>query len=234
MTQATAKKPDYWQTAKKHLSKNDPVLARIIRRYKGEALASRGSAFFSLARAIVGQQISVKAADSVWKKLEAVMARVGEANSRAIQLDSPRAPRRGTRGMTITPESLLMADDATLRACGLSRQKVLYLKELSQFFTRRTRHDWHLKSNEEVVADLISIKGIGKWSAEMFLIFHLLRADIFPVGDLGLRKAIEKHYNNGKTMPLPKMLRLAQGWKPYRTVATWYLWRSLDPVAVEY
>ena len=207
---ATAKKPDYWQSAKKYLSATDPVLAQLVRRYKGEALASRGSAFFSLARAIVGQQISVKAAESVWNKL-------------ALGL-----------GGEVLPAEALAANEAKLRACGLSRQKALYLKELSQFFSVKKRHNWHLKSDEQIITDLISIKGIGKWSAEMFLIFHLMRSDIFPIGDLGLRKAIEKHYNKGKAMPLPKMQRLAERWRPYRTVATWYLWRSLDPVPVEY
>jgi DNA-3-methyladenine glycosylase II len=207
---ATAKKPDYWKKAQKHLSDADPVMAEIISSYKGEALASRGSAFFSLARAIIGQQISVKAAESVWNKLS--MGLGGE----------------------VLPAAALAADEATLRACGLSRQKVLYLKELSQFFSTDKRHDWHLKSDEQIIADLISIKGIGKWSAEMFLIFHLMRPDIFPIGDLAVRKAVEKYYNKGKPMLLPKMQKLAERWKPYRTVASWYLWRTLDPMPVEY
>ncbi len=207
---ATSKKPDYWLKAKRHLSKADPVLGRIIKTYKSETLMSRGSAFFSLARAIVGQQISVKAADSVWRKLAAGL------------------------GGEVLPQNALDADVALLRSCGLSGQKVIYLKELSQFFATRSRHNWHKKSDEEVIADLIAIKGIGKWSAEMFLIFHLMRADVFPIGDLGLRKAIEKHYNGSKAMPPAKMHKLAAQWQPYRTVATWYLWRSLDPVPVEY
>lgn len=204
------KKPDYWLKAKRHLAKEDPVLARIMKAYKGETLASRGSAFYSLARAIVGQQISLKAADSVWKKL--VAATGGE----------------------VLPQPILEAETPALRACGLSGQKVIYLNELAQFFSTRGTIRWHTKSDEEVMADLISIKGIGKWSAEMFLIFHLMRADVFPIGDLGLRKAIERHYNNGKAMSPKKMLRLSELWQPYRTVATWYLWRSLDPVPVEY
>jgi DNA-3-methyladenine glycosylase II len=207
---ATPKKPDYWLKAKRHLSLVDPVLARIIKSYKGETLASRGSAFFSLARAIVGQQISVKAAESVWNKLAARL------------------------GGIVLPQTVLDTDVADLRACGLSGQKVIYLKELSQFFATRLRHDWHKKTDAQVITDLIAIKGIGKWSAEMFLIFHLMRSDVFPVGDLGLRKAIERQYNKGRKMPLPKMHKLAERWQPYRTAATWYLWRSLDPVPVEY
>jgi len=201
--------PDYWESAKIFLSQKDKTLAKIITQYTGETLVSRGSAFFSLARAIVGQQISVKAADSVWKKLETGIGKV-------------------------LPPNVIKASDETLRACGLSRQKVLYLKELSLFFTNNPDNDWHKKNDAEVVTILVSIKGIGKWSAEMFLIFHLLRPDVFPVADLGLQKAIEKHYNKGKKMPPDKMKKLSEKWKPYRTVATWYLWRSLDPVAVEY
>jgi len=204
------KKPDYWETAKRALVRSDPVLGHIIKRYKGKTLVSRGSAFFSLARAIAGQQISVKAAESIWKKLEAGL------------------------GGEVSPATVMAAEAPLLRACGLSGQKVVYLKELSQFFTARKRHTWHRKSDEDITEDLISIKGIGKWSAEMFLIFHLMRPDIFPVGDLGLRKAIEKHYNKGEKLPLPEIRAIAEAWKPYRTVATWYLWRSLDPVPVEY
>jgi DNA-3-methyladenine glycosylase II len=216
MATVKRKKPDYWLKAKRHLSKADPVLGRIIKAYRGETMTGRGSAFFSLARAIVGQQISVKAADTVWRKLETALS------------NSP------PKGEGILPSAVLEASTERLRACGLSGQKVLYLKELSQFFVSRGRHNWHLKSDAEVITDLISIKGIGKWSAEMFLMFHLLRSDIFPIGDLGLRKAIERHYNNGKAMPLPRMHKLAERWQPYRTVATWYLWRSLDPVPIEY
>jgi DNA-3-methyladenine glycosylase II len=204
------KKPDYWNKAKRHLAKVDKTLAPILNAYKGETLASRGSAFYSLARAIVGQQISVKAADSVWRKLEAGV------------------------GGDVSPQAILDTDTIALRACGLSGQKVIYMKELSQFFATRGRVQWHRKSDEQVMADLVAIKGIGKWSAEMFLIFHLMRSDVFPIGDLGLRKAIERHYNGGKAMLPAIMHKLAESWRPYRTVATWYLWRSLDPVPVEY
>src|ERR1700678_2345694 len=157
---ATPKKPDYWPKAKRHLSQSDPVLARIIRTYKGETLSCRGNAFFSQARAIVGQQISVKAAASVWNKLAARL------------------------GGEVLPQTILDTDVPDLRACGLSGQKVIYLKELSQFFVTRSRHSWHKKTDAQVIADLISIKGIGKWSAEMFLIFHLMRQDVFPIADL--------------------------------------------------
>ncbi len=203
------KKPAYWEDARKSLAKKDRTLAKVIRQYEGETLASRGSAFFSLARAIVGQQISVKAADSVWRKLEAALGQM-------------------------LPDTVSALGDETLRACGLSRQKVLYLKELAQFFLSNPGNAWHRQNDEEVIRTLVSIKGIGRWSAEMFLIFHLMRPDVFPAADIGLQKAIERHYNAGVKMPLADMKKLAETWRPYRTVATWYLWRSLDPVPVEY
>lgn len=204
------KKPTYWARAKKHLGATDPVMAALVAEYKGESLMSRGSAFFSLARAIVGQQISVKAAESVWRKLEAGL------------------------GGEVLPAKVLEGSDAALRSFGLSGQKVIYLRELSQFFTTRENPSWHRAKDEAVIADLISIKGIGRWSAEMFLIFHLLRPDVFPIADLGLRRAMEMRYFNGRKTAPSLLIAQAEIWKPYRTVATWYLWRSLDPVAVEY
>lgn len=204
-----SKKPDYWDAAKKTLCAKDKKLEKVILQYNGETLMSRSSAFFSLARAIVGQQISVKAADSIWTKLEAALGQV-------------------------LPETVVAAIEDDLRACGLSRSKILYMKELSQFFIKNPKNKWHLQNDEEVIEMLVSIKGIGKWSAEMFLIFHLLRPDVFPIADLGLRKAIERLYNGGEKMERKPMEKLAEKWRPYRTVATWYLWRSLDPVAVEY
>jgi DNA-3-methyladenine glycosylase II len=209
MNNKLIKKPEYWEEAKNLLSQKDKVLAAIINQYKGESLMSRGSAFFSLARAIVGQQISVKAAESVWKKLELGVG-------------------------TVRPDTITNATEEHLRSCGLSRSKVIYLKELSAFFTHNNDYDWHSKNDEEVITTLIAIKGIGKWSAEMFLIFHLMRPDVFPIADIGLQKAIEKHYGKGKKTTVSAMKKLSGKWAPYRTVATWYLWRSLDPVAVEY
>ena len=200
--------PKYWQKAKEYLSQRDEVLAQVINDYAGESLASRGSAFFSLARAIVGQQISVKAADSVWKKLE---NNIGE----------------------VIPYNILYANPEILRGAGLSRQKVVYLTEIASFFAKN-QPNWHEKDDEQVIKELTSIKGIGKWSAQMFLMFHLLRANVFPIADIGLQKAIERNYNAGGKMPLAKMQELAENWQPYRTVASWYLWRSLDPVPVEY
>lgn len=203
--------PEYWDKGCKALCKKDKTMAKLIRTYKGEFLATRGDAFYTLARSIVGQQISVKAADSVWKKLEAKYKK-------------------------ITPAIMFKTDVETLRSVGLSQQKANYMLSLAEFFVREQKHlkHWSAMEDEALIKHLTQIKGIGRWTAEMFLIFHMLRPDIFPIADLGMLKAIYKHYNGSKEMPKAKVLKLAEAWKPYRTIATWYLWRSLDPVPVEY
>ena len=203
--------PDYWHDAKAHLSKRDKVLKKIIARYEGELMTKKGDAFLTLARAISGQQISVKAADSIWNRLVAKLGKV-------------------------TPENILKAKVEDLRACGFSGSKVTYLQSLATHFmdNKNTVKHWHKKTDDELIAELTSIKGIGRWSAEMYLIFHLGRPDVLPVGDLGLLKGIYLHYNKGEKMPLAEVRLLAERWEPYRSVATWYLWRSLDPVPVEY
>lgn len=203
--------PAYWNEAKAHLSKKDKKLGKIIASYDGEMMVTRGDHFYTLARAIVGQQISVKAADSVWKKLEAALGKV-------------------------TPENAANCPAEILRPCGLSGSKVIYLNALAEHFLQNKSviKNWPKMSDDEIIAELTSIKGIGRWSAEMFLIFHLARPDVLPVGDIGLLKAIYKHYNKGEKLPLHEVRRLAQRWRPYRSVATWYLWRSLDPVPVSY
>ncbi len=194
--------PDYWQKAKKHLSKQDEVMAAIIKSYKGESLKARGNTFFTLARAIIGQQISVKAADSIWKRFE-----------KLTKCD---------------PIKIIKMKDEKLRAIGLSGQKVKYVKSISEFILTHNGK-WH-KEDEEVIKELIKINGVGRWTAEMFLIFGLLRGDILPIGDLGLLKAFEKNYAKERK----HLTKHAEKWRPYRSVATWYLWRSLDPLPVEY
>lgn len=203
--------PPYWAQAKRELSARDAVLQRLIDRYRGLALASRGDAFTTLARSIVGQQISVKAAQSVWDRLSG-------------------------RLVDVTPASLCRARPSTLRACGLSGQKALYLRDLSRKFLDGALEPaaWHALDDEALVAELTLVKGIGRWTAEMFLIFHLMRPDVFPIADLGLRRAMRLHYNRGRPMSARRMAGTAAAWAPWRSVATWYLWRSLDPVPVEY
>jgi DNA-3-methyladenine glycosylase II len=208
---ASLKTPAYWARAKRHLSAADPVLGTLITRYKGLTLASRGDAFQTLARSIVGQQISVKAAQSVWDRF-AVAA--GD----------------------VQPQRVLRLTEMQLRGCGLSGQKVKYLRDLSERFASGVIdvERWHTMDDETLIADLTQVKGIGRWTAEMFLIFYLTRPDVFPLGDLGVQRALSLHYNKGKPLSDRRIAALGKSWTPWRSVATWYLWRSLDPVPVEY
>ena len=203
--------PAYWTRAKRQLSAADPVLSALIKRYKGLTLASRGDAFQTLARSIVGQQISVKAAQSVWARFAAA---VGD----------------------MQPQHVLRLSEIQLRGCGLSGQKVGYLRDLSERFASGAIEveRWHDMDDETLIADLIQVKGIGRWTAEMFLIFYLTRPDVFPLGDLGVQRALSLHYNKGKPLSDRRIAALSKLWAPWRSVATWYLWRSLDPVPVEY
>jgi DNA-3-methyladenine glycosylase II len=211
-------RPQYWPKAKRALAAADPVLGGIIRRYPRIALASRGDPFSTLARSIVGQQISVKAADAVWARLLAACPQM-------------------------TPRAVLRKRATTLRSSGLSERKVEYLVDLARHFERDHIDVPTLQaaSDEEVIKLLTEIRGIGRWTAEMFLIFNLLRPDVLPLDDLGLLKAISLHYLDGEATERllkrdgrARVTQLAAPWAPWRSVATWYLWRSLDPVPVEY
>jgi DNA-3-methyladenine glycosylase II len=201
----------YWIRAKRALARSDPVLARVIQAHPRIALEPRGEPFHTLARAIVGQQISVKAAASIWARVCAL------------------APR-------MHPEEIAEARHVGLRACGLSQRKAEYLADLARHFLAGTLHPsaWERMDDEAVIAELVQVRGIGRWTAEMFLMFNLLRPDVLPLADLGLQRAICIQYFKGRTVSLRSMRRVAEGWAPWRSVATWYLWRSLDPIPVEY
>jgi len=203
--------PAYWIRAKRALARRDTVLARIIRDHPRIALQPRGEPFFTLARSIVGQQISVKAAASIW--------------ARVVTL----APR-------MLPREVVDAGHARLIACGLSRRKVEYLGGLARHFIDGTLHlvAWERMDDEAVIAELVQVRGIGRWTAEMFLMFGLLRPNVFPLDDLGLQRAICLNYFQGRSVSLRTMRKIASAWDPWRSVATWYLWRSLDPIPVEY
>ncbi len=242
----TKNHPPYWKQACAELSKADPALGKLIRSYKGELLKPRGDAFFTLARAIVGQQISVKAAASVWNKLEKELtskssspfqgAAFAEASVAEHSRSRPKLEERRVEGRgegAINAAAILSTPDASLRACGLSGSKVIYLKSLAQHFTDNPHPDWKNMSDEDAIKWLVAIKGIGRWSAEMFLIFHLMRPDVFPLDDIGVQKGIRKLLGKPK-MTRKQMETLGKRWKPWRSVATWYLWRSLDPLPVEY
>ena len=204
-------KPDYWNRAKRTLARKDPIMAAIIRSRPKVFLARRGEPFLTLARAIVGQQISVKAAQSVWDK---VCLCAG----------------------AVTPQSVLARKRSELRACGLSERKVEYIADLAQHFLDGTIQvqRWPDMHDEAIIAELIQVRGIGRWTAEMFLIFNLLRPDVFPLDDLGLQKGIRLSYFKGRKLSLQRMKKLGETWRPWRSVATWYLWRSRDPLPVEY
>lgn len=205
-------KPDYWDRAKRALARRDAVMGAIMRSHRGVYMTVRGEPFMTLARAICGQQISVKAAQSVWNRV-------------CICLEQK-----------ITPEAVVAANRKNLRACGLSDRKTEYIADLAQHFVDGKIHarHWPQMSDEEIIAELTDVRGIGRWTAQMFLMFNLLRPDVFPLDDLGLQKGIRVAYYKGRKTSLKKMKKLAETWRPWRSVATWYLWRSLDPVPVEY
>ncbi len=203
--------PAYWADACAHLAKKDRVMRRLIPQFGSACLQSRGDAFVTLARSIVGQQISVKAAQSVWNRFEAL-------------------PRR------MTPASVLKLKVDDMRAAGLSARKVEYLVDLALHFDSGRIHvkQWSGMDDEAIIAELIAIRGIGRWTAEMFLMFHLLRPDVLPLDDVGLIKGISVNYFSGEPVSRAEAREVAQAWAPWRSVATWYLWRSLEPLPVAY
>lgn len=201
---------EYWDLACRDLSRKDTVMKALIRNYPDAILRSRGHAFETLLRAIVGQQISLKAADTVWARLCAATP--------------------------IRPETVSQLAPEQLRHCGLSRMKGEYCRDLAgHFIEGRIRpRRWARMDDEAIIAELIDVRGIGRWTAEMFLIFHLLRPNVWPVDDLGLLKALGLHYPKGEKVTPRHAREMGEAWQPWRTVATWYLWRSLDPIPVEY
>ena len=207
-----ADKPEYWDDALAQLVKRDRILKKIIPRFPDIWLTTRGNPFITLARSICGQQISVKAAESVWQR---------------VLLECGKRP---------TPASVQKAGLERLRAAGLSGRKAEYILDLSLHFSNKRVQPakWTRMPDEEIIEELTAIRGIGRWTAEMFLIFNLQRPDVLPLDDVGLLNAISLHYFSGEPVSRFEAREVAQGWQPFRTVATWYLWRSLDPVPVEY
>ncbi len=207
--------PGYWDEACKHLSRRDRVMRKLIPRCGEGRLQSRGDAFTTLARSIVGQQISVKAAQAVWGRFAGLLD--GE-------------PTR------IDPAALLALEPGALRASGLSARKVEYLCDLAQHFDSGKVHvaQWQAMDDDAIVDELVAIRGIGRWTAEMFLIFHLMRPNVMPLDDVGLIKGISTHYFSGEPVSRAEAREVGEAWAPYRSVATWYIWRSLDPLPVDY
>ena len=204
--------PVYWQRTKRLLSKRDPVLRKIIKKYTKGFLTTRNNPFFSLCRTIVGQQISTKAADSIWSKFEKKCKK------------------------NINPTTILKISSRNLKSTGLSRQKISYLKNIAKAFKNKSFDTRELKkmSDAEAINYITKLKGLGVWSAEMFLMFNLNRPNIFPIKDIGLLRAISKNYKTSYPPSkrfLDKISRLHAG---NRTMFTWYMWRSIDPTDVKY
>jgi DNA-3-methyladenine glycosylase II len=204
-------KPAYWEEACKHLAKKDRVMRRLIPQFGDVCLESRGDAFVTLARSIVGQQISVKAAQSVWDRFAALSKNLTPANVLKLKVDD-------------------------MRASGLSARKVEYLVDLALHFSNGTVHtrQWADMDDEAIIDELVAIRGIGRWTAEMFLIFYLLRPNVLPLDDVGLINGISHNYFSGEAVSRSDAREVASAWAPYCSVATWYIWRSLDPLPVNY
>ncbi len=203
--------PEYWMEACAHLSRKDRVMKKLIPQFGNAILESRGDAFVTLARSIVGQQISVKAAQSVWDRFASLSRK-------------------------ITPAGVLKLKVDDMRAAGLSARKVEYLVDLALHFDSGAVHvrQWQGMDDEDIIAELVAIRGIGRWTAEMFLIFHLMRPNVLPLDDVGLINGISHNYFSGEPVSRSDAREVAQAWSPYCTVANWYIWRSLDPVPVAY
>ena len=206
------KPPSYWYKAKKILSKRDPVLKKVIKKYNKGFLTTKNKPFLSLCRTIVGQQISTKAADSIWMRFAAKCKK------------------------KVNPETVLKLSTQNLKNAGLSRQKVSYLKNIAKNFEDKSFDIKQLKkmNDEDAINYITKLKGLGVWSAQMFLMFNLNRSDMYPTKDIGLLRAISINYKT--TYPPSKRFlnKISDLHKGYRTVFTWYMWRSIDPVDVEY
>ncbi len=206
------KNPDYWQDSLQYLTNADKTLGDVISQHKDYSITSRGEAYETLLRAIVGQQISVKAAASVWNKIVDLIK-------------------------IIEPNKVLSTSKEKLKLCGLSKQKTQYILNISEHFKINNIIDdtyWEERTYLSVYEELITIKGIGPWTAEMFGMFYLLEKDIFPLKDVGILRAMYQLYNNGERIDIDKIVKISDTWKPYRSVACWFLWRSIDSEEVLY
>lgn len=211
MKTSPAAPPDYWGEACQHLVKKDRVMKRLIPQFGEACLQSRGEPFITLARSIVGQQISVKAAQTVWDRFVVLSKK-------------------------LTPAAVLRLKMDDMRAAGLSARKIEYLVDLALHFDSGALSvkGWEGMDDETIVAELVAIRGIGRWTAEMFLIFHMMRPNVLPLDDIGLINGISQSYFSGEAVSRSEIREVADAWAPYCSVATWYIWRSLDPLPVAY
>lgn len=209
--QTLSVKPAYWSEACRYLSRKDRVMKKLIATHSAAVLQSRGDPFTTLARSVVGQQISVKAAESVWSRFQALTG-------------------------TVSPQAVLLLKSEDMRQAGLSTRKVEYLTDLSQRFAagQLSVDAWHGMPDEDIIQELMSIRGVGRWTAEMFLIFHLMRPNVLPLDDVGLINGISRTYYSGEPVSRSEARELASAWSPFATVGTWYIWRSLEPLPVNH
>ena len=207
-----SKAPRYWTKAKKILSKRDKVMARLILNYKDGSLITRNDVFFSLCKSIIGQQISVAAANSVFLKFKKICNK------------------------KINPKTVNKLSTSSLKSCGLSRQKIKGIKELAKKTLSKEFNPNLLKSmkDEEAIEYLSNLRQIGRWSAEMILLFTFNRSNIWPLQDIGLLRAISNNYNKKYFPPKSFLKKLHKKFSPYCSVATWYLWRSIDDEPIQY
>jgi DNA-3-methyladenine glycosylase II len=199
-------RPDYWERACADLVKRDRILKKLIPKFGPVHLLSRDDPFVTLARSVVGQQVSTAAAQALWRRVE------------------DACPK-------LVPQQFLKLGHEKLAACGLSKRKAEYILDLAQHFVSGALHvgKWTSMDDEAVIAELTQIRGIGRWTAEMFLIFNLERPNVLPLDDLGLIRAISVNYFSGEPVTRSEAREVAANWEPWRTVATWYMWRSLEP-----
>ena len=202
----SARAPRWWDEAHTFLLK-DELLGPVVEQFGPDGITSRDDLFQTLVRSIVGQQISVLAADAIWGR---VVEHLGE----------------------VTPDAVLATDQASIAACGVTRPKASYIYGLAENATELLNQPWEEMSDAAVMKHLVKFKGIGPWTAEMLLMFHFLRPDVFSLGDIGLIRGTQRLVPEAETKE--DVGKIAERWRPYRTAAAWYLWRILDPVPVEY
>jgi DNA-3-methyladenine glycosylase II len=200
-------RPVYWDKACADLVKRDRILKKLIPKFGPVHLLSRDDPFVTLARSVVGQQISVPAAQALWRRVETACPK-------------------------LVPQQFIKLGHEKLVGCGLSKRKAEYILDLAQHFVSGALHvgKWVSMDDEDVIAELTQIRGIGRWTAEMFLIFNLARPNVLPLDDLGLIRAISVNYFSGEPVTRSEAREVAANWEPWRTVATWYMWRSLEPL----
>lgn len=214
MTMIPSGVPQYWDDAREYLCQADATLGAVIKAFSATPeedppLSSRGDLFYTLANAIVGQQISAAAAAAVWGRLISLVGRMA-------------------------PDQILRCSPESLREVGLSQRKIEYLRGVAHAMPELSAFPWSEMTDQEVIKALTTLRGIGPWTAEMVLIFTLTRPDILPLGDIGVIRAVERLYHGGDKLSKSEVAVIAERWRPYRTVAVWYLWRTIDAEPVKY